>query len=193
MSIRIYGRQSFHKCQRWPIIGLPLSSTFSKNFRCVLVAILAVFLGAIGVWLPALINTLHTAVPFVVNDVITRMSETSGVDGSLLILVPSLIAPCALLLFGPWDQKDRIDHQILLITFTVALYASAFIIVITQLSGGVADKVFLLRASWSTLAASGVLLYFYELLKIDIDIVKDTRSVGEKLAEQTLRNLAQNP
>jgi hypothetical protein len=160
----LYVKQFWSSVKKWPVLGLLFASDPRKHFIAFALALMAVIAGALGVWLPALVHVLRSSVPFDSYLIITHIDTTTAKDGGLLILVPSLLAPCGLLLFGPWKAANRLWHQIGIIAVTAVVYLTAVVIATTQLSGGVADTMLLIRASWSGIGLAIVMLYLYELL-----------------------------
>ncbi|MDB5071116.1 MAG: hypothetical protein JWM87_2227 [Candidatus Eremiobacteraeota bacterium] len=160
----LYAKQIWSAIKKIPIIGLIFSSSLRKHGIALSLAVLAVFAGALGVWLPALVHVLHESTPFGLEPILARVNMTTAKNGELLILVPSLLAPCGLLLFGPWKEADRLWHQIGIIAVTALVYLAAVVVATTQLSGGVKDTHALISASWIGLLLAMIMLYLYELL-----------------------------
>ncbi|MEA2719121.1 MAG: hypothetical protein QOJ39_985 [Candidatus Eremiobacteraeota bacterium] len=163
-GIILYARQLWSATKKVPVIGLVFSSSLRKHAIASSLSLLAVIAGALGVWLPALVYVLHASAPFGPQLILTRVNVTTATNGELLILVPSLLAPCGLLLFGPWKEAARLWHQVGIIAVTALVYLAAVVVATTQLSGGVKDTNALVLASWVGLALAVIMLYLYELL-----------------------------
>jgi hypothetical protein len=177
--------------KRLPGIGLIVANPPMQHFLSGLYALTAVVLGTIGVWLPALIKYFKGTSPVhLPRGVVDAISAGPVAAGDLLMVVPSLLVPCALLLFGPWQTSYRVGHQVTLLASTAVIMFFAVVFAVTQISAGVADKTFLVEISWWFFLLALLMLYFYELLdRLDPDIVTSTRNERDRLLEKLMKRV----